>query len=379
MYSVKKKHRIRFHVFDQRTAEISSFISPEQEETTSYLYLQLANGMNKISTYPHNFLSHFTFGDGMHIHTLENWRHNHDFAVINEHGEQRTLQVLLLTAATMVVEIAAGFAYGSMALLADGWHMGTHVAAFMITIFAYRYARKHADDPSFTFGTGKVSVLGGFASAIALAVVALMMAIESTQRIITPQEIHFNEAIGVAVLGLIVNIICAFLLREHHGHPHHHDHEHHHDHNLRAAYMHVLADAITSLLAITALTAGKFLGWTLLDPFMGIVGALVITRWAYSLLKDTSPILLDGSIDEQYKNNITNVIEKDLDNRVVDIHVWKVGPADFAAIISIVTHYPQQVEHYRDLLSEFSALSHLTIEINSCSSAPCIIAAAKKS
>jgi len=184
----------------------------------------------------------------MHIHNLHNWQHSHDFAVIHEHGERRTLQVLLLTAVTMAVEIVAGLTYGSMALLADGWHMGTHVAAFMITIFAYRYTRKHADDPSFAFGTGKVSVLGGFASAIALAVVALIMAIESIQRIIIPQEIHFNEAIVVAILGLIVNIVCAFLLSGHHDHSHHHHHDNHHDHNLRAAYIHVLADAMTSLL-----------------------------------------------------------------------------------------------------------------------------------
>lgn len=315
----------------------------------------------------------------MHIHTLHNWQHNHDFAVIHEHGERRTIQVLILTAVTMVVEITAGLVYGSMALLADGWHMGTHVAAFMITIFAYRYARKHANDPSFAFGTGKVSVLGGFASAIALAVVALMMAIESVQRIIVPHEIHFNEAISVAVLGLIVNIVSALLLQGHHDKSHHHDHgEDRHDHNLRAAYMHVLADAMTSLLAITALTAGKFLGWAWLDSFMGIVGAIVITRWAYSLLKQTSPILLDGSIDADYRNRITETIESDLDNRVADIHVWKVGPADFAAIITIVTHYPQKVEHYRALLNDFSALSHVTIEINSCSTEPCIVKDGKK-
>jgi len=314
----------------------------------------------------------------MHIHNLHNWQHSHDFAVIHEHGERRTLQVLLLTAVTMAVEIVAGLTYGSMALLADGWHMGTHVAAFMITIFAYRYTRKHADDPSFAFGTGKVSVLGGFASAIALAVVALIMAIESIQRIIIPQEIHFNEAIVVAILGLIVNIVCAFLLSGHHDHSHHHHHDNHHDHNLRAAYIHVLADAMTSLLAITALTAGKFFGWNGLDPIMGIVGAIVITRWAYSLIKETSPILLDGSIDKDYKQKITEIIEKDQDNRIADIHIWKVGPADFAAIISIVTHYPQQVEHYHDLLKDFSDLSHVTIEINNCTDEPCITTHIKK-
>lgn len=303
---------------------------------------------------------------------MDKWQHEHDFTVIHEHGERRTTHVLVLTAVTMVIEIAAGFMFGSMALLADGWHMGTHVAAFLITIFAYRYTRKHADNPAFTFGTGKVSVLGGFASAIALAVVALMMAVESIQRIILPQVIHFNEAISVAILGLIVNIISAFLLQEHHTHDHGgHDNDHNHDHNLRAAYMHVLADAMTSLLAIAALTAGKFFGWTSLDPFMGIVGAIVITRWSYTLLRDTSPILLDESIDEEYVREIVDTIERDKDNRVADIHVWKVGPADFAAIISIVTHYPQKVEYYHDLLKQFSPLSHVTIEINTCSDERC--------
>lgn len=317
----------------------------------------------------------------MHSHTLEQWQHNHDFAVIHEHGERRTLQVLVLTAVTMVVEITAGFMFGSMALLADGWHMGTHAAAFMITIFAYRFARKHANDPSFAFGTGKVSILGGFASAIALGVVSLMMAIESIQRIILPEEIHFNQAIIVAVIGLIVNILSAFLLigRHEHGHSHGHDHGHDHrhdhqgDHNLQAAYMHVVADALTSLLAIVALTAGKYLGWNWLDPFMGIVGAVVISRWSYSLLRDTGPILLDESIDEAYIADVTRAIEEDRDNRVSDIHVWKVGPEDYAAIISIVTHYPKQVEYYRDLLNDFSALSHVTIEINRCTSESCII------
>jgi cation diffusion facilitator family transporter len=194
----------------------------------------------------------------MTIPTIDDWQHDHDFAVINEKGEKRTLQVLLLTASTMVVEIIAGSVYGSMALLADGWHMGTHVAAFMITIFAYRFARKNADNPAFAFGAGKVSVLGGFASAIALAMVALVMLVESVTRIFDPHAIQFNEAIAVAVLGLTVNLVSALLLQDgHQGHAHHHDHDHHHhDHNLRAAYLHVLADALTSLLAIVALLSG---------------------------------------------------------------------------------------------------------------------------
>jgi len=309
---------------------------------------------------------------------LTDWQHDHRFSPVNEKGEKRTLYVLILTAATMVVEIIAGSVYGSMALLADGWHMATHVAAFFITIFAYRYARKHADDPAYTFGTGKVNVLGGFASAVALAVVALVMLIESLQRIVHPQDIRFNEAIAVAVVGLLVNVVSAVLLRD--GHSHDHGHEHgdddnhlhhgagHHDHNLTAAYFHVLADALTSLLAIVALVSGKFLGWHWLDPMMGIVGAAIITRWSYGLLKQTGPILLDTSIEKQTRQAIVETIENDADNRVSDIHVWRVGANHYAAIIAVVTSEPRTAHHYKSLLKDFDRLSHVTVEINACSS-----------
>ncbi len=313
----------------------------------------------------------------MHTHTLENWQHSHDFSVKNEKGERRTKYVLILTAITMIVEILAGSIFGSMALLADGWHMGTHVAAFMITIFAYRYARKHADNPAYAFGTGKVSVLGGFASAVALAVVALVMLIESLQRIIDPHTIQFNEAIAVASLGLLVNVISAFLLKDDHHHHDHGDHHHHHDHNLRAAYLHVLADALTSLLAIIALVSGKYFGWDWLDPIMGIVGAVIITRWSYGLLKQTSPILLDGSIEQEYQSAITEAIEKDADNRITDIHIWRVGANHYAAIISLVTHFPKSAEYYKDLLSGFHKLSHTTIEVNACKDESCATVDAK--
>ncbi|MFZ5759674.1 MAG: CDF family Co(II)/Ni(II) efflux transporter DmeF [Thermodesulfobacteriota bacterium] len=311
----------------------------------------------------------------MHIHNMDEWRHEHDFAVIHEKGERRTFQVLALTAVTMLIEIGAGMAFGSMALLADGWHMGTHAAAFLITIFAYRYARRHASSPEFAFGTGKVSVLGGFASAVALAVVALVMLAESVRRFWSPETISFNEAIAVAVLGLAVNLVSALLLQDHHGHDHdnHHDH-HHHDHNLKAAYFHVLADALTSLLAIAALIAGKFLGWGWMDPLMGVVGAVVITRWSYSLIRETGPILLDGSISGPYREAIRTTLEEDRDNRVSDIHIWKVGPADYAAIISIVTQYPQNPGHYKKLLAGFDKITHLTLEINRCSGEPCTVA-----
>lgn len=311
----------------------------------------------------------------MHNHSVKNWQHSHDFSLHNETGERRTIYVLILTATTMVVEIVAGSIYGSMALLADGWHMGTHVAAFMITIFAYRYARKHANNPAFSFGTGKVSVLGGFASAVALAMVALMMLVESLHRIIEPQLIHFNEAIAVATLGLIVNIISALLLSD--GHHHHHDeqghdhHHHHHDHNLRAAYLHVLADALTSLLAILALFSGKYFGWNWMDPMMGIVGAIIITRWSLGLLKQTSPILLDGSIEDSYQQKIKDTIENDSDNLISDIHIWRVSANHYAAIISLVTHLPKPIEHYKNLITDFHKLSHVTIEVNTCMEEEC--------
>lgn len=298
-------------------------------------------------------------------HSVKQWQHGHDFSIHNKTGERRTRYVLLLTACTMVAEIVAGSVYGSMALLADGWHMATHVAAFFITIFAYHYARKHADNPAFSFGTGKVNVLGGFASAVALAVVALVMLVESAQRIIEPRAIHFNEAIVVAVIGLAVNIVSALLLKEGHDHgDHDHDHHHDHDHNLKAAYFHVLADALTSLLAIVALVSGKYLGWYWLDPMMGIVGAVIITRWSYGLLKQTSPILLDASIAQPSQQAIVKAIEKDPDSRVSDIHVWRVGANHYAAIIAVVSHHPQPAEHYKQLLSSFEMLAHVTVEVN---------------
>jgi cation diffusion facilitator family transporter len=316
----------------------------------------------------------------MHIHTLENWQHSHEFSVKNDKGEKRTQYVLVLTAITMVVEIIAGSVYGSMALLADGWHMGTHVAAFVIALFAYRYARKHAHNPAYTFGTGKVNVLGGFASAIALAVVAVVMMLESLQRIVDPRTIHYNEAILVASIGLFINVVSAYLLKENHSHDHHGDHTHHHqDHNLRAAYFHVLADAMTCVLAIVALVFGRLWGWNWLDPIIGIVGAIIIVRWSYGLIKQTSPILLDGSIDEAYKRAIKETIEKDSDNRIFDIHVWKVGANDYAAIIALVTHYPKSTEHYKILLKNFDKLSHVTIEVNECRENPCTVPNSKTS
>jgi len=255
-----------------------------------------------------------------------------------------------------------------------------------VAVFAYVFARKHAGNPRYTFGTGKVGALGGFASAIGLAVVALLVLGESMRRLASPITIRFDEAIGVAVLGLAVNLLCAFLLRDDHDHHHegahdadHHDHVHdardhghtkHGDHNLRAAYLHVLADALTSVLALAALVAGRSLGWTWMDPVMGIVGALVIARWSWGLLRDTSAVLLDGEVDPLRTRKIAAAIEAHDDNRVSDLHIWRIGPRQLAAIISVVTHAPRDPGHYRAILAAFPDLAHVTVEVIPCSSGP---------
>lgn len=310
----------------------------------------------------------------MHEHQLNHWEHSHDFLHINRKGEARTKWVLLLTFTTMLVEIIAGMRFHSMALLADGWHMATHVLAFMIAVFAYRYSRIHEQDQTFAFSAAKVSVLGGFTSSIALAMVALMMMAEAAERLIAPQNIHFDEAILVAIAGLLVNLISALLLDDHHDHEHdgsdhpehHENHHHHHDHNLRAAYLHVLADALTSVLAIVALLAGKYYGWIWLDALMGIVGSLVILSWAWGLIKETSPVLLDQGIDGHYQQAIRDTLEEDGECRVSDLHVWRISPSHHAAIIVIVTPSPKSPHHYKRLLASFTHLDHITIEVNGC-------------
>jgi cation diffusion facilitator family transporter len=284
------------------------------------------------------------------------------------------MRVILLTFSMMVIEIVAGLLFGSMALLADGWHMGTHAGALGITAFAYRYARRNAVNPEYSFGTGKVGVLGGFSSAVVLLIITLFMGFESFRRLLSPVPIQFDAAIGVALLGLLVNILSAFILQNgnRHSHGDEFDMRSHHDHNLRAAYFHVLADALTSLLAIGALTAGKFLGWMWMDPVMGIVGALVIAKWSYGLLRDTSTILLDRVANQETVAAIKSAIEADADNRVVDIHVWPVGSQQTSVIISIVTHFPKDPEHYKKLLTNFKNLSHITVEVNQSMDDPCL-------
>ena len=303
----------------------------------------------------------------MHERQMDRWTHRHTFGTLEvPRGESRTHWVIGLTVVMMVIEIAAGWAFGSMALLADGWHMGTHAAALSVTAFAYFYMRSHAEDPRYSFGTGKVGSLGGFSSAVALAVVAILVFGESAWRLTAPIEIHFDYAIGVAVVGLLVNLVSAFILRDedhHHGEP---GLPQHHDHNLRAAYLHVVADALTSLLAIVALTAGKFLGWTWMDPVMGIVGSVVIARWSMGLLRETSAVLLDGEVGEGQREAIVSLIEADGEDRVADLHIWRVGPSHLAAILSVVTHDPKAPIYYKDLLAERSDLVHLTVEVQVC-------------
>lgn len=320
-------------------------------------------------------------------HNLKAWQHGHDFLSDRSAAERSTGWVMALTAAMMVLEILVGTLTQSMALLADGWHMATHVVAFGIAIYAYRYARTHARDPRFAYGTGKVTELGGFASALALAFVALAMTVESLQRLVAPRNIAFDEALWVAALGLLVNLASAWILaregghthREHdhdHHDDHHDDHEHTQDHNLRAAYLHVIADALTSVLAIVALIAGKWLGWAWLDPIMGLVGAALILRWAYGLVRTTSRVLLDGVDHDATLAQIRAAIEADPQaaprgDRVTDLHVWSIAPGRLAATLCVLAHDPDAPSAYRARLANIPGLAHVVVEVNRCEDAAC--------
>lgn len=280
-----------------------------------------------------------------------------------------------ITAAMMVVEIWAGWWFNSMALLADGWHMSSHAVAIGLSTFAYAAARRYAHDARFAFGTWKIEVLAGYTSALFLLGVAGAMTFASVERIITPQIIHFPEAIAVAVVGLAVNVACAFILGhahdDHaHGHGHGHGESHHHDLNLRSAYLHVIADAATSVLAIAALVGGMFFGWTWLDPVMGIVGAVLVTRWAWGLLRDTARVLLDREMDHPVAAEIRQVVE-DLDDakttKIADLHLWRVGKARYACILSLVTHDPGMTpSRVKRGLSVHEELAHVTVEVHQC-------------
>ncbi|WP_448565734.1 CDF family Co(II)/Ni(II) efflux transporter DmeF [Thalassotalea ganghwensis] len=293
-----------------------------------------------------------------------NWCHSPYQPSSSAEKAKKVWWVFWITVVVMVLEIVAGTWYGSMALLADGWHMGTHAAAFSITLFTFYYAKKHANNHQFSFGTGKVNYLGGFASAIALGIVAILMVIESIERLVSPITIQFNEAIIVAVIGLLVNVISVFILHDHdHDHDHDHHHEHGHDHNMRAAYFHVLADTLTSLTAIVALLAGKYFGLIWMDAVMGIVGAVVILRWAYRLMVDSSEVLLDKSVPTELLSAVNERLQQH-QAQVRDLHVWQISQSDYAAVLSVSTPSPKSIVFYQSILKEeLPQLTHVSIEL----------------
>jgi len=310
----------------------------------------------------------------MHSHSLDRWTHEHVFlGAQHARNERRTWLVVGLTVAMMVVEIAGGSIFGSMALLADGWHMATHALAIGIAASAYLFARRHAHDQRFAFGTGKLGELAAFASAIVLAMIALLVAWESFVRLARPVPIAYGEAMAIAAVGLLVNLGSAWLLREDHAHHHHHhhegdDHAHHHDgadNNLRAAYLHVLADAATSVLAIASLALAWSLDWQWIDPVVGVVGACVIASWSYGLIRDAGAVLLDVVPDQGTASDIRRRLEIDGD-RVSDLHLWQVGPGHRAAVVSIVTDRPQPPSAYKSRLSGVRGLSHVSVEVQPC-------------
>lgn len=301
----------------------------------------------------------------------------HDFELGNPLGERRAWLVVGLTTVMMVAEISVGLWSGSMALLADGWHMATHAVALGVTGLAYILARRESADARYAFGTWKIEVLGGFASAIVLGLVALQVAFESVQRAFVPVELHYEQAIWVAVLGLGVNALCALLLKHEPGHGHAHAHAHHlepeheptvhaHDLNLRAAYLHVVADALTSVLAIAALLGARWLGWAWLDPAMGLVGALLVARWSVHLVRETSQVLLDREMSHPLVEKIRARFEADGDARVSDLHVWRVSRTQFACVASVVADTPRRGAEYRERLRDLPELVHVTVEVLRC-------------
>lgn len=315
----------------------------------------------------------------MHSHSVEQWTHDHAFlGERHDENARRTLFVVMLTLVMMGAEITAGSMFGSMALLADGWHMGTHAAALGIAAFAYRFARQHLGNAHFTFGTGKFGDLAAFSSAIILALIAVQIAYESVLRLFTPVPIVYGEAIAVAILGLCVNLVSAWLLRDshdhHHGHDHGHGHAHddhdddhhgHHDNNLRAAYVHVMADAATSVLAIVALVVAMYSGWVWADPAVGLIGSAVIASWAYGLIKTSGAVLLDVRADEKLEKVIRARMEVGED-RVTDLHLWQVGPGHCAVLVSLVSDQPKQPAVYKKRLAGLKRLSHVTVEVETC-------------
>jgi cation diffusion facilitator family transporter len=309
----------------------------------------------------------------MHTHSLDQWQHSHAFlGRRHRRNERQTWLVVGLTAATMVLEIIGGYAYGSMAVVADGWHMATHVAALTIVALAYGIARRRVDDPRLSFGTGKIGELAGYSSAIILVLVALAIAYESVERLLNPVSIGFSHALLIAGVGLAVNLASAWLLHDRgggghasHGHDHGHDHHHAHDHNHRAAYLHVLTDAATSVLAIVALLGAALFGLNWLDPAMGLVGAVVIVTWSWSLIRSSGSVLIDANPDPHLAQLIRERLERGTD-RVSDLHLWRLGPGHAALVVSIVSDHPREPEIYKAKLQGIGLLSHITVEVNRC-------------
>lgn len=319
-------------------------------------------------------------------HSLDRWRHDHRYlADRHDRHAGRVWLAVWLTAAMMVGEIVGGYAFGSMALLADGWHMATHAGALGLAGLAYLYAARHAGSRRFTFGTGKIGDLAGFANAVVLFLVAGLIAWESALRLLAPEAIAFDEALAVAALGLAVNLVSAVLLHERagghaqadghsHAHPHRHDpapgHRHghahaHRDHNLHGAYLHVLADAATSVAAILGLLAGRLWGWVWMDAAVGLLGAAVIARWALGLMRSSGAVLLDAVPDESLARSIRAALETEAD-RVADLHLWRLGPGHYAAELSLVSASPHAPAHYKARLADLPGLSHVTVEVNPC-------------
>jgi cation diffusion facilitator family transporter len=305
------------------------------------------------------------------------WPHEHRFHEADASAERGTRAVMWITAAAMVVEITAGWWFGSMALLADGWHMSSHALAIGLSAFAYAASRRFASDPRFAFGTWKIEVLAGFASAVMLLAVAATMAVGSVERLVSPQPIHYREALAVAALGLAVNVVCAFILAGAHGHTHDHGHGHgggpseahghHHGHdlNLRSAYVHVITDAATSVLAILALLGGWLWGWSWLDPVMGLVGAVLVAVWAKGLLGQTGAVLLDREMDHGVVEEIRQEVERSGTERVVDLHVWRVGKNAYACAMTVLSGDPRfDAEEARRRISVHEEVKHSTIEVH---------------
>lgn len=305
--------------------------------------------------------------------SAEGWRHSHHFNEGDPLAERNTRWVVVLTALMMVAEIVGGWLYNSMALLADGWHMSSHALALSLSVLAYGAARRFSHDKRFAFGTWKIEVLGGYTSAVFLVGVAGLMLYQSAERLISPSPIHYDQAIAIAVVGLLVNLACAWLLKDghahHHGNENHHDHaghdHHHHDLNLRSAYLHVVADAATSVLAIFALFGGKLWGANWLDPAMGIVGAGLVAVWAYGLLRDTGRVLLDAEMDAPVVAEIHEVIEASpVKAEITDLHVWRVGKGKYACILSLAVTDAVEPDYFRRQLSIHEELVHVTVEVN---------------